>query len=111
MNINAKLIKDSRTQRHWTQQHLADACGLSLRTIQRVERYGSASNETVAALASVFEIDQKEIVSVKPVEVQIVDGRAEKSETQYQSKKWAERITLVLTSMTIGFVMALVVIN
>ncbi|MDA8622346.1 helix-turn-helix domain-containing protein [Psychrosphaera sp.] len=62
MDINAEFIKTKRTSQSWTQQHLADACGVSLRTIQRVERYGNASNETVMALASVFEIQQSEII-------------------------------------------------
>jgi transcriptional regulator with XRE-family HTH domain len=62
MNINAELIKNQRAERNWTQQHLADACGVSLRTIQRVERYGNAANETVMALASVFQIEQSEII-------------------------------------------------
>lgn len=62
MEINAELVKKLRTEHSWTQQHLAEACGISLRTIQRVERYGNASNETVMALASVFEIEQAEII-------------------------------------------------
>lgn len=61
MEINAELVKNHRTNRSWTQQHLADACGVSLRTIQRVERYGNASNETVMALAAVYQIEQNEI--------------------------------------------------
>jgi transcriptional regulator with XRE-family HTH domain len=52
MEVNASLIKNQRLINGWTQQHLADACSVSLRTIQRVERYGQASNETVASLSS-----------------------------------------------------------
>lgn len=59
MDINAPTVKQHRSERAWTQQHLADACGVSLRTIQRVERYGTASNETLMSLAAVFEIEQK----------------------------------------------------
>jgi len=62
MEVNAQLIKSMRSQRSWTQQHLADACGVSLRTVQRVERYGNTSNETAMSLAAVFEIDQSEFV-------------------------------------------------
>ncbi|MCJ8268490.1 MAG: XRE family transcriptional regulator, partial [Psychrosphaera sp.] len=40
--------------------------GVSLHTIQRVERYGTASGETLMSLAAVFEIEQKSLV----VEVQ-----------------------------------------
>lgn len=62
MEVNAAFIKQKRTKNGWTQQHLADACSVSLRTIQRVERYGQASNETVASLSSVFEVERAEII-------------------------------------------------
>ncbi len=49
-----------REEQHWTQQHLADAAVITLRTIQRVERGEGASAETLQALAAVFDttIDQ-----------------------------------------------------
>lgn len=55
MLVDAKNMKRLRLSKNWTQQHLADVCGVSMRTIQRVEKDGVASNETVAAYASVFE--------------------------------------------------------
>ena len=70
MDVNAEKIKNLRTQRSWTQQHLADACGVSLRTVQRVERYGNTSNETLMSLASVFEVQQCDITTTsEPVQV------------------------------------------
>ena len=71
MEVNAAKIKMLRTDKSWTQQHLADACSVSLRTIQRVERYGNASNETVMSLCAVFEIGRDVIVMPDiPVETQ-----------------------------------------
>jgi len=70
MEVNAQKIKNLRTDKGWTQQHLADACGISLRTVQRVERYGKTSNETLMSLASVFETQQSEIsIPEEPLEV------------------------------------------
>ncbi|AOW77711.1 transcriptional regulator [Colwellia sp. PAMC 20917] len=68
MDVNAKKIKELRTAKGWTQQHLADACAISLRTVQRVERYGNASQDTVLGLASVFEIAQTEIVLLEALD-------------------------------------------
>ncbi|MBA6351421.1 helix-turn-helix domain-containing protein [Colwellia sp. BRX9-1] len=68
MDVNAKKIKELRTANGWTQQHLADACAISLRTVQRVERYGNASQDTVLGLASVFEITQTEIVLLEALD-------------------------------------------
>jgi len=51
-----KLITE-RQQRAWSQTQLADVSGLSLRTIQRIEKNGKASLESVKALASVYSLN------------------------------------------------------
>ena len=51
------LIQKLRLQRGWSQEQLAELSGLSVRTIQRLERGQTASVESLKALASVFEID------------------------------------------------------
>lgn len=51
------LIQKLRLQRGWSQQQLAQASGLSARTIQRIESGQPASMETLKSLAAVFEID------------------------------------------------------
>lgn len=66
MEINSSIIKDLRQAKGWTQQHFADAAGLSLRTIQRVERDGSAAKETALAICATLEIELKQL-SIIPV--------------------------------------------
>ncbi|WP_298636457.1 helix-turn-helix transcriptional regulator [uncultured Umboniibacter sp.] len=61
MFLNGSLIKSIREERGHTQAELAEICGLSTRTIQRVEREGVASQETTSALASVFEIERTKL--------------------------------------------------
>ena len=51
------LVQKLRLQRGWSQEQLAELSGLSVRTIQRMERGLPASNETLKSLASVFEIE------------------------------------------------------
>ena len=65
MEIDSSTIKNLRTQRSWTQQHLADACDISLRTVQRIEKIGNASNESVMSLCAVFEIQRDQAYSCK----------------------------------------------
>jgi transcriptional regulator with XRE-family HTH domain len=60
--VNSKKLKQLRLAKNWTQQHLADVCDLSMRTIQRVEKDGVASNETVAAYAAIFELDASDFI-------------------------------------------------
>jgi transcriptional regulator with XRE-family HTH domain len=51
------LIQKLRVQRGWSQEQLAELTGLSVRTIQRIERGQNASAESLKAMASVFEVD------------------------------------------------------
>jgi transcriptional regulator with XRE-family HTH domain len=57
VRVKSNQIRLERENRGWSQEHLASVAGLSLRTIQRIERTGSASFESVTALASVFSVD------------------------------------------------------
>lgn len=55
--MNGLQIRKLREARAWSQEHLAAAAGLSLRTIQRVEAEGRASAETRLALAAAFGVE------------------------------------------------------
>jgi len=64
MTTNSKLIcvekiKALRQDNGWSQDLLAKASGLSLRTIQRIEKEGNASAETQLALAATFNVSPK----------------------------------------------------
>ncbi|MEZ7206806.1 helix-turn-helix transcriptional regulator [Pseudoalteromonas sp. DY56-GL79] len=65
MQINKQLIKLKRVERAWSQSELAQVSGLSLRTIQRIEKSGAASLESIKALAAVYEVNVMEI-QLKP---------------------------------------------
>ena len=51
------LIQKLRLQRGWSQEQLAEVSGVSVRTVQRLERGQPGSPETLKALAAVFDID------------------------------------------------------
>lgn len=51
------LVRKLRLERAWSQETLAEISGLSVRTIQRIERGAGPSLETRAALAAAFEVD------------------------------------------------------
>ncbi|MEE4245285.1 MAG: helix-turn-helix transcriptional regulator [Kangiellaceae bacterium] len=67
MEINASLLKQLRNKKGWTQQQLAEIADLSLRTIQRIEKTGSASNESISALCVCFQVDREELLIVPRV--------------------------------------------
>jgi DNA-binding XRE family transcriptional regulator len=62
MKAKSSRIRKLRNERLWSQEHLADASGLGLRTIQRLESRGSGSNESIKALAAVFEVEPETLV-------------------------------------------------
>ena len=73
MKINAELVLELRAKKSWSQDELALAAGVNLRTIQRVEKEATASLQTKKALASAFSIhisdlELKEISKMKKYE-------------------------------------------
>jgi transcriptional regulator with XRE-family HTH domain len=56
MKIASATVRRLRTGRGWSQEQLATASGLSLRTIQRVEAEGAASMATRVCLAATFDV-------------------------------------------------------
>jgi len=57
-------IKQLRKERAWSQAQLAEIASLSIRTIQRAEKLGSCSYETLLAIASAFDIDVRELTAL-----------------------------------------------
>lgn len=66
MMINAELVRDQRIKRGWTQQQMAEVADLSLRTVQRIENQGAASNESVSALSAVLELPREALLVQAP---------------------------------------------
>jgi transcriptional regulator with XRE-family HTH domain len=57
MKINLDAVLRARKHKAWSQEELATACGLNLRTIQRIESEGAASLQSKKALASALDLD------------------------------------------------------
>ena len=51
------MVRKLRLQRGWSQEQLAEMSGLSVRTIQRIERGHRAGMESLKSLAAVFETE------------------------------------------------------
>lgn len=61
VNVDRDKIKKLRKQQYLSQEELSVACGIGLRTIQRVESSGKASLETARSLASVFGVSIEDL--------------------------------------------------
>ncbi len=77
MQLNTELVKLRRQHKGWTQQQLADIADLSLRTVQRIETSGLASNESCSALCAVLELDRAELLTLTPTALAAGTGRAQ----------------------------------
>lgn len=55
------IVRKLRLQRSWSQEQLSQFSGLSIRTIQRIERGEKAGLESLKSLAAVFEIQVNEL--------------------------------------------------
>jgi transcriptional regulator with XRE-family HTH domain len=56
VQVDATFIRLEREKRAWSQEHLAGAAGIGVRTIQRIEATGVASYESVRAISAALEI-------------------------------------------------------
>ena len=65
MKLDTAKLKRWREERCWSQDHLAATSGLSLRTIQRLERGEGVSQETARALAAAYAVSV-ETLMVEP---------------------------------------------
>jgi transcriptional regulator with XRE-family HTH domain len=66
MNVNGAAVRTHRESRSWSQEHLAKASGLSVRTVQRVEAEGVGSAETRLALAAALNVPVSELQFLPP---------------------------------------------
>ncbi|WP_255264790.1 helix-turn-helix domain-containing protein [Streptococcus sobrinus] len=53
---NKTLVANLRKQKGWTQERLAEKAGLSVRTIQRIERGDDSSLETLGPVANALSL-------------------------------------------------------
>lgn len=74
----AKFVKKERLERAWSQTQLATIAEVNLRTIQRLEKDGAASFETLMGIAQAFEIDVKELNMISSKSVQKANSSPQK---------------------------------
>ena len=63
VKIDGKRIRQLREARGWSREHLASICGLSPRTVQRLETEGNASLESRMAVASALEVAAEHLLN------------------------------------------------
>jgi transcriptional regulator with XRE-family HTH domain len=69
MQVNAEFVRAERQRRGWTQEVLAEIAGLSLRTVQRIESQGLASQESLSSLCVALEAQREQLLGNGPAAV------------------------------------------
>ena len=64
--LDPDQVKRLRIERGWTQEELAIASGLSLRTIQRMESNGEGTLETIKSISSALQADMQHLMEDVP---------------------------------------------
>lgn len=72
---DAETIKRWRTERGWSQDHLAELAGVSLRTVQRIENGEQASRDSLTALAAAFDVNVAAIMVDPATKARRADAR------------------------------------
>ncbi|TVS11946.1 MAG: XRE family transcriptional regulator [Wenzhouxiangella sp.] len=74
MKIDASMVRNLRELRGWSQEQLAEAAGLGVRTVQRVESEGRAAAETRTCLAAAFSVPQSVLTGTHSIPQQVRDS-------------------------------------
>ena len=78
------VVRKLRLQRGWTQDQLAEFAGLSVRSVQRIERGAEASLESMKALAAVLEVDIATLQDgEKPMQTDAATASSEKEAIEF----------------------------
>lgn len=96
--MNEARIKDLRAARGWSQERLAEASGVAVRTIQRLEAGNDASLETLSMVAKALEVSVRDLfvtvdddrmsVAVDGLDARLTAERAARSRAERAHRGW-----------------------
>ncbi|WP_376694808.1 helix-turn-helix domain-containing protein [Wenzhouxiangella sp. EGI_FJ10305] len=98
------IVRKLRLRNGWSQDQLAEFTGVTVRTIQRLERGQKPSLETAKALAAVFEVDCSTFTSEQ-------DDMTEKEEIkrdEIEAMEYAKGVKDFLSGVVVYFILATV---
>lgn len=106
MKLDTVKLKRWREERCWSQDHLAATSGLSLRTIQRLERGEGVSRESALALAAAYAVGVEALMEDPETKAnELADQRKEAMQKQ------ARQVFLIHLLVFIGAMGPLIVMD
>lgn len=104
MKLDKAKLKQHRESKAWSQSHLAEVSGISLRTIQRIEKSGIASPESVKSICATFGIQIDDLAIVEEPKKAVLPFFA--CLIRYKISSMDKKATLI--SFSIAFVIAFI---
>lgn len=104
------LVQKLRLKRGWSQQQLAEASGLSVRTIQRIEAGQPGNVESLKSLAAVFEVDFATLNTEQPMNSSVNSSSENQEKEAFEYVRALRRFYLHLLRYVV-VVLALVAVN
>lgn len=103
MKLDSAKIKALRESRAWSQSQLADVSGVSLRTIQRIEKSGNASLESIKAICATFNIQLNEITAEQLLDEKLAQGNSVISRFKITNQDKAASLVAFFVAFVIAF--------
>jgi transcriptional regulator with XRE-family HTH domain len=86
------IVKKLRLQKCWSQEQLSQFSGLSVRTIQRIERGQQPSLESLKSLAAVFQININDLQTEKDMTNHDTENHTKAAQLEIEEKKAMEYV-------------------
>ena len=102
MKLDIHKLKKLRESKAWNQTHLADVSGMSLRTIQRIEKSGKVSQGSAMSICSAYDILVEDVL-VSEIR-QVNTDSSFLAELVYQIKHMDKKASIL--SFCIAFIVA-----
>lgn len=99
MKIDTEKLKRWREERFWSQEHLAELSGIALRTVQRIESGGTASRESITALAAAYNVDAAAL-TYSPA-----DKEAAEAQQKLNTGRSGLRLSFLISAASWAFIM------
>lgn len=105
MKLDKTKLKQLRESKAWSQSHLAEVSGISLRTIQRIEKSGIASPESVKSICATFGIQISDLSVSEENQEEIVPSLL--GLMRYKTSGMDKKATLIST--VVAFITAFII--
>ena len=101
------IVRKLRLEKGWSQEQLAGISGLSVRTVQRIERGQKPSLETLKSLAAAFEIEITDLTTETTMSNQVKMTAEEEQVIVYVRDIKGFYTHLIIYAIVIAFLFAL----